>query len=84
VTDAAVLATQVNGVLLVARAGAATRDSVRAATRQLHSVGARVLGAVFNAVDLTARGYRYEGYYYRGEGYSSDGGNGDPNLMPAE
>jgi hypothetical protein len=50
--------------------------------RQLHDVGARVLGAVFNDVDLSHGRYG-EGtyYYYRREGYytsnTDDPGGGD-------
>lgn len=50
VTDAAVLATKVDGVLLVLRAGATKRDRAREARRLLDKVNANVVGAVLTDV----------------------------------
>ncbi|MDH5493682.1 MAG: CpsD/CapB family tyrosine-protein kinase, partial [Myxococcales bacterium] len=71
VTDAAVLAPQLGGVILVLRAGRTTRDALRSARRQLRDVSANILGTVVNDVDLSARRYGYGGYsqYYRQYGY---------------
>ena len=68
VTDAAILAPQLGGVLLVVRAGATTAHSVLGARKQLNSVSARLLGAVLNDMDLRIKGYHYYGagsYRYR-------------------
>ena len=65
VTDAAILAPQVDGVLLVVRAGHTTRDSILSARRQLSSVSARLVGSVLNDIDIRMKGYRYGGYSYR-------------------
>ncbi|MBW1754576.1 MAG: polysaccharide biosynthesis tyrosine autokinase [Deltaproteobacteria bacterium] len=67
VTDAAILGSQVDGVLLVVRAGASTLHAVLGATKQLRSVSARLLGAVLNDADLRIRGTRYgdNQYAYR-------------------
>ena len=65
VTDAAVLAPQVDGVLLVVRAGRTTRDSINSAQKQLRSVSARLVGAVLNDIDVRMRGQRYGRYSYR-------------------
>ena len=46
VTDAAVLATKLDGVLLVAYAGKTRRDRVREATQLLEKVKAHVVGVV--------------------------------------
>jgi capsular exopolysaccharide synthesis family protein len=46
VTDASLLATKVDGVLLVVRAGDTRRDHVRAAKDRLEKVNARLVGAV--------------------------------------
>ncbi|MEZ4415104.1 MAG: polysaccharide biosynthesis tyrosine autokinase [Gemmatimonadota bacterium] len=70
VTDAAVLGTLADGVILIARAGATARESLRFATDQLKAVQAPVSGVVLNDVDLSGRD-RYYGsgtayrYYYR-------------------
>jgi capsular exopolysaccharide synthesis family protein len=70
VTDAAVLAQQVDGVLLVVRAGSSTLHAVSGARKQLNSVSARLLGAVLNDADLRIKGYRYGAgsYAYRSAG----------------
>lgn len=60
-SDAAVLGTMTDGVLLVVRAGYADRGAVQLATRQLSRVGARLVGAVLN--DPERRVPRYEGQY---------------------
>jgi non-specific protein-tyrosine kinase len=50
VTDATILATRVDGVLLVVDSGRTRRDTARRATEQLQRVGARLLGAVLTNV----------------------------------
>jgi len=67
VTDAAVLARHVDGVLLVVNAGETRREPVRRALTSLEQVKAHVIGVVLNRV-----GGRGEGYYYH-EYYSEDG-----------
>jgi len=63
VTDAAVLATQVDGVLLVAQGGQTRRAAARQAVENLQQVGGNLLGAVLNR----ARGEQGGYYYYYGE-----------------
>lgn len=67
VTDAAVLARQVDGVLLVTEAGNTRREIAQRAKEDLTKVGANVLGAVLNKLSLRGAGY----YYY----YSSRDGD---------
>lgn len=50
VTDAAVLSSRVDGVLLVVSAGKTKRESARQARSQLEKINARVIGAVLNNV----------------------------------
>ena len=50
VTDATILATRVDGVLLVVDSGRTRRDPARRAADQLQRVGARMLGAVLTNV----------------------------------
>jgi capsular exopolysaccharide synthesis family protein len=69
VTDAAVLSRRVDATVMVIRAFRTTRDLARRAKRSLSDVGARIVGAVLNAVDLDRRDYGYQQYYY----YHRDG-----------
>ena len=69
VTDACILATQVDSVILVARAGVNTYGIVQRARDLLSRVGAHFLGAVLNGVRVTAGGYlrkNYETFYQYG------------------
>lgn len=71
VTDAAILSTVVDGTVLVVRAFQTSRDLVWQANRALRDVGAHVVGALLNAVDLTRGHYSYYQYYaYKRDGYS--------------
>lgn len=60
VTDAAVLATKVDGVLLVVSAGKTRRDNARSAVQRLQQINARLVGTVLTNVPMGA-GFR--GYY---------------------
>lgn len=64
VTDAVVLSPNVDAVIVVARHGQTNRHAAEEARRRLEAVGARVVGAVLNAVpSRESRGY-YASYYY--------------------
>ncbi len=52
VTDAAVLATKVDGVLLVVSAGHTRRDHARTAVQRLQQINARLVGAVLTNVQV--------------------------------
>jgi Mrp family chromosome partitioning ATPase len=67
VTDAAVLSSQADGVLLVVDAGASRRELATRAVEDLRKVGGNVLGAVLNKVSPRGSGYYYY-YYYSKEG----------------
>ncbi len=69
VTDAAIVATQVDGVVLVYQAGKVGRLVLRRAKVHLESVGAKVWGVVLNDVHTEIAGYQYTHYYthYYGE-----------------
>ena len=63
-SDAVVLSTLADSVVLVVRAAASGRQSVRRAREALMGVNARVAGALVNAVDLDSMDYYgYYGYY---------------------
>jgi capsular exopolysaccharide synthesis family protein len=66
VTDPAILATAVDGVVLVVRHSATSRDAVKRAAKHILDVGGRIIGVVLNDIDTTAKGYRsYYGAYYQ-------------------
>jgi non-specific protein-tyrosine kinase len=66
VTDAAVISTMVDGVVLVIRTERTKRDAVRRALGHVRSVRGRLLGAVLNDVDMRSGAYygSYGHYYY--------------------
>lgn len=83
VSDAAVLAPQVDGMLIVVRANATTRDAIRLVLRQVRDVGARVVGGVLNGLDPRATGDRDYYYYYgRGSYYAADEPKDPPSAEP--
>jgi non-specific protein-tyrosine kinase len=59
VTDAAVLATKVDAVLLVVSAGRTKREHARQAKALLDKVNARLIGTVLNNVKGDAGMYQY-------------------------
>lgn len=61
-SDASILATMVDGVLLVVRAGETEAEAGVQAIQQLNAVGARIVGAVLN--DPDAKVARYGSYYH--------------------
>lgn len=68
VTDAALIASQVDGAVVVVRHGRTTREQLAGARERLAAVGATTLGAVFNMVPRKGRGNYGSGYGY-GYGY---------------
>jgi capsular exopolysaccharide synthesis family protein len=73
VTDGAVLARVLDGVVLVARAFKTDRNAAAMAVRSLLDVKAHIVGVVINAVNLSRRDYKEYYYYYRREGYYRSG-----------
>lgn len=59
VTDAAVLASRVDGVLLVIKAGTTKRDHAKRAKALLDKVNAHVVGAVLNNIKMDTSYYSY-------------------------
>jgi capsular exopolysaccharide synthesis family protein len=62
-TDASILSTMVDGVILVVHGGRSSRAIVRRAKQQLMDVGANIFGIVLNNVKLEVTNYYYAGYY---------------------
>ncbi|MFB3905234.1 MAG: GumC family protein [Acidobacteriota bacterium] len=69
VADPIIISTQVDGVVLVVLAGKTAREAVRKARNAVQNVGASVLGAMINNVDLNDSNYSYYYKYYYSYGY---------------
>ncbi len=78
-TDASILSTMVDGVVLVVHGGKSSRAVVRRAKQQLLDVGAHIFGVVLNNVRLETQNYYYSGYY---SSYYAD--DEKPEDMPGE
>ena len=70
-TDASILSTMVDGVMLVVHGGRSSRSVVRRAKQQLQDVGAHIFGIVLNNVKMEGTDYYYYSGYYSGY-YSND------------
>jgi non-specific protein-tyrosine kinase len=64
VTDAAVLAPTVDGVLLVVRPGKTRASALRMTIDQFRQVNANVIGIVLNDIDLRGKPYAYRYHNY--------------------
>jgi len=73
VTDALVLASMMDGVVLVINAGHTTWQLAYQSKRRIQDVGGRIFGVVLNSVDLEDRHYgRYYRYYYYKSRYTEE------------
>ena len=63
VTDCSIIASMLDGVVLLARQGSARKDGVKQAINQLQLTGAKILGCVFNGVEMTTQ--KYYRYNYK-------------------
>ena len=66
VTDAVVMSTRADAVVLVIRSGQTTKQALRRSRDLLMQVNARVSGVLLNAVDLASPDYYYY-YEYQGK-----------------
>ncbi|MHB9074083.1 MAG: GumC family protein [Desulfobaccales bacterium] len=69
VTDATILSTKSEGVLLVIRAEEVPRKAAKKAKDQLLGVNAHVLGSVLNDIPFQKHGYYYYNYYHKYQSY---------------
>lgn len=78
-TDASILSTMVDGVVLVVHGGRSSRAVVRRAKQQLLDVGAHIFGVVLNNVKVESHDYYYSGYYssYYSESENPEGSAGE-------
>lgn len=70
VADSAILASEMDGVLLVLNAEKTRRELAQRSMASLRQVQARVVGVVLNRVSSRRAGYYY--YYYHSHDYSTD------------
>lgn len=88
VSDAAVLAAKVDGVVLVIQPGQTREDMVRAMKEQLSRAGARVVGVILNRIGRASLeaygGYRYYAPYFSQSYYYSEPSANGKNATPAE
>lgn len=66
-TDGVLIASMVDGVILVVHSGKSSRQVVRRAKQLLQDVGAKIFGVVLNNVNLRSQDnyYYYQSYYHR-------------------
>lgn len=74
VTDAVILAAQVDGVLQVVRAGKTRIDLIQRCKVLLERTNVYILGPILNGVQVNDLGY-YANYYYYGGYYQGDDGS---------
>ena len=78
VADTSILASQVDGTLLVVWAGRTRGEMLAQAAERLRSVGVMPLGVVLNKLTQRRSGYYYNTYYYYSSRYTNEneGGKG--------
>jgi capsular exopolysaccharide synthesis family protein len=72
VTDAAVLATRMDGVILVAKSGGTGKDALLRSRVLLENVNAKIFGVLLNGMNIS---HMYGSYYYYHHYYYADGKN---------
>lgn len=73
-TDGVLIASMVDGVILVVHAGKSSRQVVRRSRQLLNEIGAKIFGVVLNNVNLNTQDnyYYYQSYYHRNEYYAGE------------
>ncbi|MGB7210115.1 MAG: polysaccharide biosynthesis tyrosine autokinase [Pyrinomonadaceae bacterium] len=75
-TDGVLIASMVDGVILVVHSGKSSRQVVKRSRQLLQDVGARILGVVLNNVNLRSQdNYHYYQTYYHRNNYNSNEDN---------
>jgi polysaccharide biosynthesis transport protein len=79
VSDAIILSTLVDGVVVVVNSEATAKQQVRIACARLRYARAKIFGAVLNKVNVTSPEYRYySSYYYQ---YTNEVLQGSPEVQ---
>jgi polysaccharide biosynthesis transport protein len=73
-TDGVLIASLVDGVILVVNSGESSRQVVRRAKQILNDIGAKIFGVVLNNVDIRSQEnyYYYQSYYHRSNYHAGD------------
>ena len=82
-TDAAILSSLCDGVVLVAKSGKTSRELLGRARKLLTDLKANILGVVINDLDLLNRAYGYRYYHYRYGQYYGEGESSSTPSKPA-
>jgi succinoglycan biosynthesis transport protein ExoP len=83
VTDARIMGTMADGVILVIKGGSTPRDAVRLTKRLLQEVHVRILGSILNEVNILSADYSYYSkyYYYNYKSYGDKQHNGSKDSV---
>jgi capsular exopolysaccharide synthesis family protein len=65
-TDGVLIASLVDGVILVVRGGTTSRQVVRRSRQTLQDIGAKIIGVVLNRAEVRPNDYYYYQYNYKG------------------
>ncbi len=65
VSDTAILASKVDGAIMVVRAGKTSKHALQEAMKILTNAGVKFIGLVLNCIQPTSRRYGYYYHYYR-------------------
>ncbi|MCA1590843.1 MAG: CpsD/CapB family tyrosine-protein kinase [Acidobacteria bacterium] len=68
-TDGVLIASMVDGVILVVHAGKSSKQVLRRSRQLLTDVGAKLLGVVLNRVNMNSQDYYYYQNYYQDNSY---------------
>lgn len=79
-TDAAILSTLVDGVVLVAMAGKSSIHLMRRFKQRLSNIGARIYGVVLNGIKSDSVEYGYYGYGYTYNYYAANDDDSTPLM----
>ncbi|MEP6901258.1 MAG: polysaccharide biosynthesis tyrosine autokinase [Actinomycetota bacterium] len=79
-TDAAILSTLVDGVVLVAMAGKSSIHLMRRFKQRLSNIGARIYGVVLNGIKSDSVEYGYYGYGYTYNYYTANEDDSTPLM----
>jgi len=80
VTDATILSTKSEGVLLVIKAEEVPRKAAKKAKDQLLGVNAQLLGSVLNDIPFRKHGYYYYNYYHKYQSYYYSDGDQEKSI----
>ena len=67
ISDALILGTRVDGMILVVHGDKTSREALRKAREKLDLLKVKTLGVIINNINVDRHGYRYKDYYYHYE-----------------